>query len=357
MVSATYLTQRADSPAVGSDHRKTFLPLVPSPMNPTRAPRKLSLLDCFGCCLGGDENYGNDLEPLTRGGIGAHREQQLNDSLGMDLARAQQARRALYSTLGHLHDFSIDEMDEKLTKWPVLSNPRFRLIHRAASKTIILVSDGLSDPFDDAVDANVNGFGMEFYVETPVSEISLDVAEIKKSWQFKLLSTVSNMAATHGGIRQIVDSLAVLSTEAEGVADAINPETRNIFSGPDNRVGALIGLSDDRPMPIPDYINDMPLTTVKLVNIKLIHLSELAVIVNRGAEGRAQLANLFAENSAEKTVRRRISLCSRIHRSVIPHYHTNPRVSSLGASGVEPFPQPRTLTNSTCHDINARDTL
>ena len=168
---------------------------------------------------------------------------------------------------------------------------------------MIIVSDGLSDPFDDAVGTNVNGFGMEFYVETPVSEISLDITEIKSSWQFKLLSAVCNMAATHGGLRQIVDSLAVLSTEAEGVAEAINPEARNVFASPDNRVGALIGLSDDRShLPIPALIDNMPLSTVKLVNIKLIQLPELAMIVNRGAEGRAHLANLFAANASEKTV-------------------------------------------------------
>lgn len=140
-------------------------------------------------------------------------------------------------------------------------------------------------------------------METGVSEISLDVTEIKSSWQFKLLSTVCNMAATHGGIRQIIDSLGVLSTEAEGVAEAINPEERNVFAGPDNRVGALIGLSDDRShLPIPSFIENMPLSTVKLVNIKLIQLPELAMIVNRGAEGRAHLSNLFAANASEKTV-------------------------------------------------------
>ena len=74
-------------------------------------PRKLSLLGCFGCCLGTDESQGNDLEPLTRGGLAGFREQeqQLNDTLTMDLARSKQSRRAAYSKLGHLHDFSIDD--------------------------------------------------------------------------------------------------------------------------------------------------------------------------------------------------------------------------------------------------------
>ncbi len=92
------------------------------------APRKFSLRDCFGCCLGTDEGHGNDLEPLTRGDLGGFREQEqhLNDTLTVDLARSKQSRRAVYSKLGHLHDFSIEDTDEKMAKWPVLPHPRFR---------------------------------------------------------------------------------------------------------------------------------------------------------------------------------------------------------------------------------------
>jgi hypothetical protein len=275
------------------------------------ARRKSSLLDCFGCCFG-DDTVDNDLTPLTRGhardepgdGLRGRINATPNQSLGMDLARSQQARRSLYATLGHMHDFNIEDTDVRLAKWPVQTHPRFRLVHRATSKTIVLVTDGLSDPFDDmdAADANVNGFGLELYVETPVSDISLDVTEIKSSWQYKLLSTVSNLAVSHGGIRQIIDSLGVLSTEADDVAESIDPDVNRAFVSSDNRVGALLGLSDDRPAAaIPSFISDMPLSTVKLVNVKLIQLTELAVIVNRGAEGRAHLANLFSGDK-EKTV-------------------------------------------------------
>lgn len=275
------------------------------------ARRTSSLLQCFGCCFGDDDIHG-DLTPLTRDHPRDEREERLASQLGMDLARSQQSRRATYSSLGHLHEFTIEDEDVRLAKWPVQTHPRYRLVHRAASKTILLVTDGLSDPFDDldSVDANVNGFGVEFYIETPVTEISLDMTEIKNSWQFKLLSSVSAIAVGHGGIRQIIDSLAVLSTEADGVADAISPEVRSAFVGADDRVGALLGLSDDRAppttlsspsaSPIPPFIADMPLSTVKFVNVKLIQLTELAVIVNRGAEGRAHLANLFA--GKERTV-------------------------------------------------------
>lgn len=42
---------------------------------------------------------------------------------------------------------------------------------------------------------NVNGFGLEFYIETPADEIGTSLNDIKKSWQFQLLFTVSQLAA------------------------------------------------------------------------------------------------------------------------------------------------------------------
>ena len=50
-----------------------------------------------------------------------------------------------------------------------------------------------------AGEGNVNGFGLEFYIETPADEVADTIHDIKKSWQFQLLYTVSQLAA---GARQ-----------------------------------------------------------------------------------------------------------------------------------------------------------
>ena len=44
---------------------------------------------------------------------------------------------------------------------------------------------------------------------------------------------------------------------------------------------------------IPETIDGMPLTDVKLINIKLISLAELKLITQLGGEGRKKLAELF----------------------------------------------------------------
>ena len=56
-----------------------------------------------------------------------------------------------------------------------------------------------------AGDGNVNGFGLEFFIETPGSEIAETIHDVKKSWQFQLLYTVSQLAAgarpSHGTLK------------------------------------------------------------------------------------------------------------------------------------------------------------
>jgi hypothetical protein len=93
---------------------------------------------------------------------------------------------------------------------------------------------------------NVNGFGLEFFIETPAAEIGTSLTDIKKSWQFQLLYTVSQLAAGHGGISSIIDDMQLLSTEAEGVNEAIPEERRKALVNRAGRVGALLGLTDTR---------------------------------------------------------------------------------------------------------------
>lgn len=91
-------------------------------------------------------------------------------------------------------------------------------------------------------DGNVNGYGLEFYIEAPPSELAPSVHDAKASWQFQLLYTVSQLAAGHGGIRAIMDEMRLLSTEAEGVAAALPPSAAAAHVNAAGRVGALLGL-------------------------------------------------------------------------------------------------------------------
>eukprot|EP00891_Asterochloris_glomerata_P004539 jgi/Astpho2/4539/Aster-x1258 len=252
------------------------------PSQPTGGPpnskRGGFLGKCFGCCIG-RHDASADTQPLN---ILQPRTQNSFDEL---LEKSSRAREDMWQELGTLEPL-------------VLSHLAFRVVKRS-NGNVIMASDGLSDPFDDMSlgEGNVNGFGLEFYIETPGSELADSGQDIKSSWQFQLLYTVSQLAAgksvqRHGSIRSILDDMKLLSTEAEGVNDAIPDAFKTDHVNAAGRVGALLGLKP-QGTDMPQQIEEMPLTDVNLVNIKLLTLRELQLITEKGPGGRQQLNEVF----------------------------------------------------------------
>jgi hypothetical protein len=68
-------------------------------------------------------------------------------------------------------------------------------------------------PFAYTGEGNVNGFGLEFYIETPADEVSETIHDIKQSWQFQLLYTVSQLAA--GGCACTAQMLRMASIQCQ----------------------------------------------------------------------------------------------------------------------------------------------
>lgn len=253
------------------------------------------------CCCGRNRYHKADshLQPLnifpTRHGA----------SLEELLERSRRARDDLLKRLGGLEQLQLTQPSSpgfgERPKWPA-QQQSFKLVRRPHG-TVLLVSDGLSDPFDDVTlgDGNVNGYGLEFFLETPADELPENAEDVARSWQFQLLYTVSQLAAGHGGIRSILDDMKLLSTEAEGVSEVIDDDRRGQFVNDAGRVGALLGLKSSEKLgaarestSMPERFEGMPLTDVLLVNIKLLTLTELKLITEKGTEGRRRLNELFS---------------------------------------------------------------
>lgn len=260
---------------------------------------RLGIRDCFGCfrcCIPQDQGGDSYLQPLNIF------QPKSNTTIEELLEQSSQARENMWKKVGSLEPLVLSHTVNPAStggpKWPA-HRQAFRVIKRV-NGNMILASDGLSDPFDDIAEGegNVNGFGLEFYIETPADELSNNLQEVKKSWQFQLLYTVSQLAAGHGGIRNIIDDMHLLSTEAEGVNDSMPEHCRAVHINKAHRVGALLGLTDDTPADgvpgVPDKIDGMPLTDVRLVSIKLLTLAELKLITDKGADGRKRLSEMFA---------------------------------------------------------------
>jgi Suppressor of fused protein (SUFU) len=168
--------------------------------------------------------------------------------------------------------------------WPALRQA-FQKIDTAHS--VILASDGLSDPFDDMEEAN-QGFEIEFFIESDDPELRTSISDLASTWQFEILYQMSQNAANHGGVKDLLDQYGVLSME---LYDISVPEP---FLNEEGRVGILIGV--DAPH-LPRKIS-LPCAEVRLASIKLLTAKELDFILEHGAEGRRKLVELFQEQGS-----------------------------------------------------------
>lgn len=160
-------------------------------------------------------------------------------------------------------------------RWPAMRQS-WRTI-RNGSRTII-VSDGLSDSFDEEQEPGV-GLGIEVLGETT------DVVPVspQQSWLFEVVYEVSQQAAHHGGFRELIDDLGVVSMEIKAPSGLASLATE------EGRVGLLLGI----PLPGMPHEWSLPGGFLKVVTVKVLHPSELAYAVEQGDAGRELLKQRF----------------------------------------------------------------
>ncbi len=161
-------------------------------------------------------------------------------------------------------------------RWPDLRQA-WRVVRRGTNT--IVVSDGLSDPFSDEPEPDV-GFGIEVLAETddPMPE------QLQASWLFDLVYQVSQQFAAHGGVRELIEELGLLSLELP-MSEGLQPVATS-----NNRAGVLLGLA------APGWQTEfaLPGGSVRVVTAKLLWPSELDYVASKGTAGREDLAKRFA---------------------------------------------------------------
>ncbi|MDY7231278.1 suppressor of fused domain protein [Hyalangium rubrum] len=206
------------------------------------------------------------------------------------LQKMARARDAAYGTLGRMEadvlTFILNPTFNGGPRWPSLRQA-WRVIHRPGG--MLLASDGLSDPFDDQ-DGPSMGFGIECILETDEP-----LPRVQDSWPFQALVQVCQTAAGHGGLRQLLDEMKLVSVElsGEGMPDSLVTA--------DDSVGVLLGMGSST---LPTLIQT-PAGDVHLVTVKLLLAEELEYVRQNGAKGRAELARRFARNGEEHLSRAR----------------------------------------------------
>jgi hypothetical protein len=196
------------------------------------------------------------------------------------------ARRAAWKSLG-LWDKLAGTPKAICYEWPGYRQD-WAIIHREAGR-ILLVSEGLSDPFIAKLEPSV-GFGLELSLEADATDLPLDA--IEGSWPYVLLERVSREVVAHEHVRERAKA-GLLALEVAGTGMPPSLITQ------EGRVGALLGLeSRTLPRQFPTPFGD-----VRLVTVKALMTAELEYVLKRGEAGMAELARRFVETGEEHVSR------------------------------------------------------
>jgi hypothetical protein len=171
--------------------------------------------------------------------------------------------------------------------------PAWRQGFRTAKngKALLIASDGLSDPWDKEEEKEGNGFGLELYAITDDP-----IEKVPGSWAWDLVWQTSQFAAKRGDLAGLLDEMGLLSTELYDVG--IPKEYSDRFVNEEGRVGVLLGMYEDV---IPERI-DGPLSSIRLVNVKLLTLPELEMICKGGEAAREEIASRFTSDPSTSLV-------------------------------------------------------
>lgn len=202
------------------------------------------------------------------------------------LATACAARDAFYATLGTVDADVLAPLVNPAfmggPRWPSLRQA-WRVIRRAES--ILIASDGLSDPFEDDDDVFVpRGHLLEVCIEAPLA--AFDGNPVQQSWLFDAIYQVSQNVADHGSIDLLVQRHGSVSMVLD-VRDA----PAGLEDG-DEQVGVL--LSQGTATIPPSFAT--PYGEVMLLTVTVLQPAELAHIgaADDKAQSRRDLAAALA---------------------------------------------------------------
>ncbi|MHA7627453.1 imm11 family protein [Corallococcus sp. M7] len=188
--------------------------------------------------------------------------------------QARHARAAVWRELGTTSD---DLYIPPVVGGPWPGERQWWEAMRRPDGGMLIVTDGLSDPFNDILDRPTAGFGLELAIETPEP-----LGEVWKSWPVHLLERVAYEVAEFEKLRVSLSN-GTLSMEVDGVG---MPET---LVTPEGRVAVLIGMETDS---LPSRFT-LPGGEVRLLTVKVLMPAELKWLLQQGRGAAAELIRRF----------------------------------------------------------------
>lgn len=199
---------------------------------------------------------------------------------GQDLVQAH------WESVGKVDDdvvtYLVNPMFQGAPAWPN-TRQAYRVIRTPGS--LIIASDGLSDPFVGTDRDGESGFGMEVFIEIDgAQDRSFD--EISSSPEFKLIECVAQNMAGHGGVAPLIDQMGVLS-----MAVPVSEMPGDGWLDQNGQVGVLIGLAaEGRSARL-----DLPFGPVRILAVTPLRPAETAIVVT-GTEARNDIADRLMDS-------------------------------------------------------------
>jgi hypothetical protein len=160
--------------------------------------------------------------------------------------------------------------------WPSIRQT-FVIVRTADS--LIIASDGLSDPFIGTDNHRTNGYGIEVFLEMFGAQ-QMSVEDIMASVAFALIESVAQCVA---GIEYLSFQL-----ENEGVVTMEVPcrvGLGSAWQADDGAVGVLLGLG----MPDREGVLVLPFGPLRMVSVTVLTVEELAFVVGNGVTGPSEM--------------------------------------------------------------------
>jgi len=195
------------------------------------------------------------------------------------------ARDEFYSSIGNVEPDVIAHIINPSfmggPSWPALRQA-FSIIHR--DNSTIVISNGLSDPFDDHEEENT-GFEIEIYAETK-EKIE---GSISDSSLFKLVYATAQQVACSGQIADFVKQYDVITMELYAEDCGLHD-----YQNDNGMVGIMIGIEHPE---IPKTA-DFPGGEIVVAMVQVLTPDELNYVAEARAEGRNNLHKKFKESNS-----------------------------------------------------------
>lgn len=162
----------------------------------------------------------------------------INPELETALEETIRLRENFWKKYGKLETAALTRLSNPLYRggpqWP-FNRQAFLRVDR--SKSILMASDGLSDPFMEDLDLEKGqGLRVEFFIETKETQFrDMDWEQLTATWFFQVLYMVCLNAAHGKNYRELVEEHQVLTIELKHINA---PEK---FLTEEGRCGAMIG--------------------------------------------------------------------------------------------------------------------